>query len=131
MEPKWCKDKQQATNFHKTNHGPILGGITILFPIVYFVLTTRVISKWWNFLELQIVNLENYQFWQIMNPIPLQVHSSYIQNSIEKLEAFFSNPTSHCKLNSKVIWPTFLNFVIENQTINFTPNDSFSHNLNY
>jgi UDP-N-acetylmuramyl pentapeptide phosphotransferase/UDP-N-acetylglucosamine-1-phosphate transferase len=38
LEPKWCKDKPQATNVHKTNHGPILGGITILFPILCFVI---------------------------------------------------------------------------------------------
>ncbi len=61
----------------------------------------------------------------------MQVHNSYILTSIEKvITLFFKIPTSHCKLNSKVIRPIFLNFVIENQTINFT-NHSLNHNLNY
>jgi hypothetical protein len=31
-KPKRCEDKPQAKQIHKINHGPILGGITILFP---------------------------------------------------------------------------------------------------
>ncbi len=45
VEPKWCIDKPQANQTHKTHHGLNLQKIIISFPIIYFVTSGKATPK--------------------------------------------------------------------------------------